>query len=391
MAWYAVVFPSLILNYFGQGAFVIARGGNIVEANSRGVPETMNLFYSMVDPVMLYPLLVLATVATIIASQALITGAYSLAEQAVQLGYCPRLTIVHTSQEVMGQIYVPFVNWMLMVACIVLALEFQESARLADAYGVAVIGTMIITTILVFRVMRVCWRWALLPAGAVLLGFLAVDVPFLVGNLDKVATGGWVPLVVGGVLFVLMTTWRRGQMILQDPSITQSFRFPLKHFVREIGETNPNRDTEIAVFMTAAPDMVPAALLQMVERTKVLPGRLVLFHIKSVAVPRVADHFAIEVRDYGQNCFGVTARTGFLEAPDMVRFLKICGQKGLDLDPTKVFFYLSRLTLKLTRQPNLWGWRKALFAFMLQNARSAASYYHLPADRVVELGRIIEF
>ncbi|MGE3806591.1 MAG: KUP/HAK/KT family potassium transporter, partial [Gemmataceae bacterium] len=316
-------------------------------------------------------------------------GAYSLAEQAIELGYLPRLTVIHTSQEMMGQIYVPFVNYALMIASILLVIQFRESARLADAYGVAVIGTMLITTLLLFQVMRLCWGWGWLSAGGILLLFLAVDVPFFVGNLTKIATGGWVPLLVGGVLFTIMTTWRKGRDKLNDPNNTQAFHFPLELFVHEITQNKPNRDAETAVFMTAAEDMVPMSLLRMYERTKVLPCRLVLFTVKGVPVPRVPVQEMLEVRHYGESCFGVTARTGFMQGANMLLFLRLCKRQGLELEPEHVYFYLSRMTLVTTR-PGLRGWREHLFAFLYHNARPATSYYRLPADRVVELGRMVE-
>ena len=390
LAWYLVAFPALLLNYFGQGAFVLSRHGDIVETNAQGVRETIHIFYAMLPPGFLYPMMLLATLATIIASQALISGAYSLAEQAVQLGYAPRMSVIHTSSEMIGQIYVPFINWSLMVACVLLVIEFKESSALANAYGIAVVGTMVITAVLLYQVMRTCWGWSGLHAGALLALFLAVDLPFLFSNLSKVLTGGWVPLLVGGALFAMMTTWRRGRLILSDPKNSQSFHFPLKHFVREITETGTTRDDETAVVMTAAEDMVPMVLLQSVQRTHVLPGRLILMSVQSRPIPYVKEDEAIAIRKYEAGCYGVTATHGFLEGPDMTHFLAACTRKGLELDPHQVYFYLSRMTLVTTGHSELPAWRKILFAFMYHNARAATSYYHLPPDRVVELGRLVE-
>src|SRR5262249_6816783 len=250
-----VAFPTLLVNYFGQGAFVLARiaaNQSIVEINAQGAAETIHIFYAMLHPALLYPMMVLATLATVIASQALISGAFSLAEQAVQLGYSPRLTVIHTSQQVMGQIYVPFVNWTLMVACVLLVVQFKESTNLANAYGIAVIGTMVITSVLLFAVMRSCWCWSLLSAGALLALFLAVDLPFLISNLSKVATGGWVPLLVGGVLFTLMTTWHRGRLLLAQPECSHALHLPLQQFIDDLSACKVNRDEETAVVMTGA-------------------------------------------------------------------------------------------------------------------------------------------
>lgn len=390
LAWYLVAFPALILNYFGQGAFVLSVEGNIIGTNEQNLPEVIHLFYAMLPSWLLYPVMIIAALATVIASQALISGAFSLAEQAVQLGYSPRLTVVHTSGEMMGQIYVPFVNWTLMIMCIWLVVQFKESTHLAAAYGIAVIGTMVITSVLVFEVMRVCWGWQLLTAGGLLALFLAVDLPFLFSNLSKVVTGGWVPLLVGGILFTMMTTWRRGRDILADPCQTGSFHFPIKQFIREVLETKCHRDEETAVVMTAADDMVPMVLLQTVHRMHVMPGRLVLFTVRARQVPKIADDDAVQIREYESGCYGVTAAHGFMEPPDVRRFLAICTRKGLALDPDKVYFYLSRMTLVTTGQCKLAGWRKRLFAFMYHNARPATSYYRLPPDRVVELGRLVE-
>jgi KUP system potassium uptake protein len=220
--------------------------------------------------------------------------------------------------------------------------------------------------------------------------FLAVDLPFFFSNLSKVFTGGWVPLMIAGVLFTLMTTWKRGWFLLTNPMNTQSFPYPLKLFVKQIAETNPSRNDETAVFMTSAEDMVPATLVRLVERTRVLPRRLVLFTVRTMRIPIVEDDDAIEIREYPEGCYGVTAKLGFMEPPRMPHFLELCARKGLDLDIHKVFFYLSRITIETTGQTKLAPWRKILFAIMYRNARSGVSYYHLPPDRVVELGRLID-
>ncbi len=390
LAWYGVVFPALLLNYFGQGAFILARDGHIVETTPEGTPKAILIFFEMVSPALLYPVLVISTLATIIASQALISGAFSLAEQAVQLGYLPRLKIVHTSGEVAGQIYVPVVNWALLLACVLLVVIFKDSSNLAAAYGIAVIGTMLITTLLLGEVTRLCWGWPPAATAALLALLLLVDVPFFVANLAKVVTGGWIPLLVGAGLFTLMTTWYRGRSLLQDPRNTRSFPMSLTQLIGWSQEMGARRDEATCVVLTAAEDRVPETVFAAMKRTRTLPKRLVLFTVRGEPVPRVAEEAVIEIRDYGQDLFGVTARHGFLEVPEMPRFLELCTRQGLDLDPQRVMFFISRMTVVPTGTTPLARWRKQLFAFLYLNARPATSYYHLPPDHVVELGRLIE-
>jgi KUP system potassium uptake protein len=361
-----------------------------VETNAAGTPKTILLFFEMVSPLLLYPVLVISTVATIIASQALISGAFSLAEQAVQLGYLPRLKIVHTSEEMAGQIYVPLVNWTLLGACVLLVLVFKSSSNLAAAYGIAVIGTMLITSLLVAEVSRVCWGWPWAAGAALLTLLLIVDVPFFVANLAKVLSGGWVPLVVGAMIFTLMTTWYRGRLLLLDPDNTRSYAITLKQLIGRIEEMGLRRDEATCVILTGAEDRVPETVFAAIKRTRVLPKRMVLFTVRSEPVPRVEAEDAIEIRDYGQDFFGVTARHGFLEVPHMPPFLELCKQKGLDLDPQRVMFFISRMTVVPTGSTPLATWRKHLFAFLYLNARPVTSYYQLPPDHVVELGRLIE-
>jgi len=390
LAWYSVVFPALLLNYFGQGAFILSRNGHIVSMNPQGASETILIFFEMVPPLLLYPVLVVSTLATIIASQALISGAFSLAEQALQLGYLPRLTIVHTSGEVAGQIYVPLVNWALLVACVLLVVIFKSSSNLAAAYGVAVIGTMLITTLLLAEVTRVCWGWPWAASATLLTLLLMVDVPFFLANLVKIFTGGWIPLLVGTLVFTLMSIWYRGQSLLRDPANTRSYAITLKQLIVRSEEMGFRRDEATCVVLTAAEDRVPESVFAAIKRTRVLPKRMVLFTIRGEPVPRVAQVDVIEIRDYGQEFFGVTARHGFLEVPQMPRFLELCARKGLDLDPQHVMFFISRMTVVPTGTTALATWWKQLFAFLYLNARPATAYYQLPPDQVVELGRLIE-
>lgn len=391
LAWYGVVFPALLLNYFGQGAFILSRNGAIVTTNAQGAPDTILIFFEMVGPLLLYPVLMVSTLATIIASQALISGAFSLAEQAVQLGYLPRLQIVHTSGEMTGQIYVPLVNWALLAACVLLVVAFKTSSNLAAAYGIAVIGTMLITSLLLAEVARVYWGWPRPAAAALLAALLLVDVPFFVANLAKVVSGGWVPLLVGAVLFTLMTTWYRGQRLLLDPNNTRSYPLTIRQLLGLIEEMGLRRDEATCVVLTSAEDRVPETVFASIKRTRVLPKRMILFTVRGEPVPQVEENDVVEIRDYGQDFFGVTARHGFMEVPRIPRFLEICKERGLDLDPQHVMFFISRMTVVPTGNTPLATWRKRLFAFLYLNARPATSYYHLPPDRVVELGRLIEF
>lgn len=390
LAWYGVVFPCLLLNYFGQGAFILSRNGQLVQTTADGVSKTILIFFEMVSPWQLYPVLVVSTLATIIASQALISGAFSLSEQAVHLGYLPRLTIVHTSGEMAGQIYVPLVNAALLIACVILVLVFKTSSNLASAYGVAVIGTMLITSILLAEVTRVCWAWSRAASLTLLTLLLLVDVPFFVANLAKVVSGGWVPLLVGLILYILMTTWYRGQLLLLDPRNTRSYPITLKHLLGRIDEMGLRRDEATCVILTGAEDRVPVTVFGAIKRTCVLPKRLVLFTVHGEPVPKIDAADSIEVRDYGQEFYGVTAHHGFMDVPDIPEFLKLCKLKGLELDPQHVMFFISRMTVVPTGTTPLATWRKRLFAFLYLNARPATSYYNLPPDRVVELGRLIE-
>jgi KUP system potassium uptake protein len=241
-----------------------------------------------------------------------------------------------------------------------------------------------------FQVMRSVWRWSLPAAGALLTLFLIVDVPFVVANLVKIPTGGWVPLLVGGILFTMMSTWRRGRALLMDSSRRGEATSTLRSFVERLEEKEPIRDAETAIVLAAHEDTLPFAFLGLVRRMNVTPQRLVVLTVRAQPVPKVAEDDAIEIRDYEQGCYGVTAKHGFMEAPNVARFLALCTCKGLELDPQKVYFYLSRLTVVTTGQAKLPAWQKSLFSIMYHNSQPATSHYHLPPSRVVELGQIVE-
>jgi len=379
LAWYIVVFPALLLNYFGQGAVVIHTHGDAKE----------NPFYAMATGYLHYPLVVIATLAAVIASQALISGAFSIARQAVQLGYCPRLTVVHTSSRKIGQIFVPGVNGTLMIACCGLVLAFGDSSRLAAAYGVAVVGTMAITSMLFFAMARRHWGWSLPKAGALAAVFLAIDLTFLTPNLTKLFYGGWFPLFVAAGVFGLMTTWKRGRSLLGE-SLAKA-RLPLDIFLRNLaGATQTVRVPGTAVFMTSDPTGTPVVLMHHFKHNKVLHERVILLSVSTEEMPTVPPASRAQVNDLGQGFFQVKAVYGYMQTPSVADIFRCCEAAGLKADPAQVSFYLGRETLITTPKPGMSHWRKTLFSLMSRNALSAVAYFGIPPNRVVELGTQIE-
>jgi KUP system potassium uptake protein len=378
VAWYVVVFPALLLNYFGQGALLLAKGP----------AADANPFYLLAPPHLVYPLVALATAAAIIASQSLISGAFSLAQQAVQLGYSPRLTIVHTSQVARGQIYVPEINAGLMVACCGLVLAFQKSTNLAAAYGIAVVGTMAVTTVLLYAVARERWGWTVAAAGILTACFLTVDLAFLFSNVTKVRHGGWVPIVVGGMIFTVMTTWKRGRGELAAKLRAESF--PIEFFLTDLPTHMPLRVSGTAVFMTSDVGATPVVLLHHYKHNKVLHERVILLSVRGESVPFVPQVERADVRDLGSGFFQVVAHYGFMQTPNVPEILRIAGARGLKVRTSECSFFLGRETLLTTGQVKMWRWRKALFAFLSRNARSATAFFGIPPNRVLELGTQIE-
>ncbi len=376
-AWYLIVLPGLLLNYFGQGVLLLENGAAV-----------SNPFFELAPAWGLYPLVGLATAATIIASQALISGSFSLTQAAVQLGYMPRFTIVHTSETAQGQIYIPAVNRALMVFCILLVLGFQESSELADAYGMAVMGTMTTTTFLFYAVARERWGWSRLKAGATISVFLLFDLSFLGANLVKFFEGGWFPLAVGAALFAAMTTWKRGRA--EVGQLLEDTRLPLEFFLQDVEATGCPRVPGTAVVMTSALEGVPSVLLHHFKHNKVLHERVVLMSFVSEVRPEVPDARRLEVTAYEQGFYRVTAQFGFMETPRVPQVLELCAARGLTLELPETTFFLGRETLLATGPSAMATWRKRLFAILQRNAPAATAYYGIPPNRVVELGAQLE-
>jgi KUP system potassium uptake protein len=376
LAWFCAAFPALLANYFGQGALLLTKGA--VE----------NPFYETVSGPLRWGLIAIATVAAVVASQALISGAFSLTQQAVQLGYWPRVTIVHTSGKAEGQIYVPEVNYALMVGCIVLVLAFQDSGRFASAYGIAVTGTMAITSILFYGVAR-RWGWNRFAAGGLVALFLVMDLSFFGANVHKIADGGWFPLTIGAAMFVLMTTWHRGRQLLREEFL--KLTLPLDLFMADVAATNPPRVSGTAVFMTSNPEGAPPVLLHHFKHNKVLHEQVILLSIATQHVPEIArDETVEEIKDLGQGFYQVRAQYGFMETPNVLEVLAVCAAKGLETRDSDTSFFLGRETLIISDKGGMAKWRKVIFAFMSRNARPANAFFHIPPNRVVELGTQIE-
>jgi KUP system potassium uptake protein len=379
VAWYACVFPALLINYFGQGALLLER------PTAAGNP-----FYALVPGGWLYPMVVLATFATVIASQALISGAFSLTRQAVQLGYLPRVTVVHTSGKTEGQIYIPEVNRLLMVACVALVLGFRSSSNLASAYGIAVTGTMTITSILSYWVARDRWGWSFARAGGLLLFLLAIDVSFFASCSAKMAGGGWLPLALGAGMFSVMLTWNRGRTLLGEKIAADTL--PLELFLADVETTRPHRVSGTAVFLSSTRRGTPNVLLHHFKHNKVLHEQVVILSVTTDAIPEVPDPLKIRLRRFPHGFWAVTAHFGFMESPDVKDILRRCRERGLVMELGDTSFYLGHETLVIKRGARgMADWRKFLFRFLSRNARSATDFFAIPANRVVEIGAQIEF
>jgi len=373
VAWNTVVFPALALNYFGQAALVLSK------------PETVeNPFFLMAPDWALIPLVALATMATVIASQAVISGAYSVTQQAIQLGFCPRLEIRHTSDKQVGQIFMPRVNWGLLLGVVALVVVFRTSSNLAAAYGIAVTGTMTVTTLLAFVVARHSWGWGLILAGIAAVFFLVIDVAFLSSNLLKILDGGWMPLAVASGLLLMMITWRQGRGIMARRLAENSLG--VEGFARRLKEKDQLRVPGTAVFMTSNPDLAPYAMLHNLKHNKVLHERNVMLTVEGLDIPRVADHDRVELHEIQPNFMRLIVRYGFMETPDIPHAMAACARFGVKFDMMQTSFFLGRETLIPSTRPEMSRWREEMFILMARNATSATEFFRIPTDRVVELG-----
>jgi KUP system potassium uptake protein len=378
VAWFAVVLPALLLNYFGQGALLLR------------VPQAVaNPFYLLAPRWALYPLLLIATLAAIVASQALISGVFSLAQQAVQLGFSPRTTIVHTSAREHGQIYVPQINKLLMVGTLLIVAGFKSSAALGAAYGIAVTGTMAITTLLFAVVARTKWGWPLWRVVALAAFFFAFDFAFLGANALKIVEGGWVPLAIALGVLTLMTTWKLGREALYE--IMKSRSLPIELLLGEIERRPPPRVAGTAVFLTSDAEGASVVLLHHLKHNKALHEQVVLLSVKPADVPYVEGEERMTVKPLGQGFFRVVIRSGFMETPDVPELLKVGAEHGLRTKAMETSYYLGREQLIPAGTAKMARWRKKLFVLMSRNAQSAARFFGLPSNRVVELGAQIEF
>jgi KUP system potassium uptake protein len=348
-----------------------------------------NPFFHLTPGWALYPMVGLATLATVIASQAVISGAYSLTRQAIQLGYCPRLMIEHTSEQEIGQVYLPWINWGLYLAVIGLVLGFGSSSNLAGAYGIAVTATMATNSLLIFFVMRKLWNWPLAVALPISAFFLVIDLSFLSANFVKIVEGGWFPVLIGIGVFVLLSTWERGREILFER--LRPGAIPLQPFIKSITDHPPARVHGTAVFLTASQEGVPHALLHNLNHNKVLHERILLLTVRSEDIPHVPDDQRVEVVPLGHDFFRVTVHYGFKDEPDLPRALQLAGeQSGMEFNMMETSFFLSRQTLVPTPSDSMALWREKLFAAMSRNAASATVFFKIPTNRVVELGTRIE-
>ena len=377
-AWFGLVFPALLLNYFGQGALLITN------------PEAIqNPFYLLAPTWALYPLLIISTLATVIASQAVISGAFSMTRQAIQLGYCPRMTVLHTSGEEIGQVYVPAINWLLMVAVFILVLSFESSTALASAYGLAVTGTMISTTLLAFIVIQALWKWNKYNSIAFLSIFLSVDLAFIFSNSLKIPTGGWLPLVVGTVLFLIMTTWIKGREQLSEYMDEKRVLF---EELEDKVKVKLIRVPGTAIYLTRSLHGVPQVLLQNLSHNHVLHERIIVLSIVTTNEPYVDENHRLKIRTFGDNqgFYRVKLYYGFKESADVRRALELCVQEGLNIDPKDTTFFIGSESISFRNRNALSNWRRALFSYLFHNSSSAIEFFKIPVDQIMEIGIRIE-
>jgi KUP system potassium uptake protein len=377
IAWFAFVLPALVLNYFGQGALLLRDGA-----------AARQPFFLLVPSWALLPLVGIATLAAIIASQALISGAFSLTQQAVQLGYAPRLDIEHTSSHEVGQVYVPQVNWALMICTILIVIGFGSSSALAAAYGIAVTMTMVITTVLLHVIAVKRWHWPTPVVACVTAVFLTVDLTFFGANLLKVFQGGWLPILIGGFIFMLMTTWKTGRRIVAERLTARAI--PIDHFMSVIVAAPPVRVPGTSIFMTAQPRGTPPALAHNLRHNKVMHEYVVLLTVATAPVPHVSDETRITVDALGHGVSTMRLVYGFMEDPNVPDALRAAQGKGLEIDADDITYFLGRETILVTRRRGMAIWREKVFVLMTRNAVRATAFFHLPPERVVELGVQVE-
>ena len=373
MAWFAVVLPALVLNYFGQAALVLS------EPTSRENP-----FFLLFPDWALIPVVILATAATVIASQAVITGAYSLARQAVQLGILPRMRVLFTSETTTGQIYMPRINWLLFTAVVILTVSFGSSASLAFAYGISVSAAMVVDSLLAFVVVRYCWHWPLPLAVTVIGPFLLLESAFVAANSVKILSGGWVPLLIGTALVLIMLTWRRGTMILADKARRQEVS--LQDLVKRLDAKPPHRVPGTAIFLTGDPDGAPSSLLHNLKHNKIIHERNIILTIRTEPTPRVSAADRVTIEELSPTFQRVIMTFGYMETPNILKGIAACRREGLIFDIMATSFFLSRRSLKASPHSGMPVWQDKLFIALAGAADSATGYFHIPAERVVEIG-----
>ena len=378
LSWYLIVLPGLLLNYFGQCALLLQN------------PEIANgyPFYALAPQSLLYPMVGLATISTIIASQAMISGVYSLTQQAIQLGFSPRMRIIHTSAHAKGQIYIPTVNWVLMIACLTLVLVFEESSRLASAYGIAVTATMAITSFLYFKVTRIKWHWPLWKSAPLLMLFLLFDCSFLGANMLNVVDGGWITISIAAIIATSMITWRDGRAFLAKHY--SSMRMPADVFLKDIEELSLPRISGTAVFMSITPEGIPHTLLHLLKHNEALHERVLMLSVLSEETPTIDENERVTIEDLGHGFFRIKAHYGFMEIPNIIKILDRLSNKGITVDIYSTSFFLGRETLLATGTNPMAQWRKFLFIYMSRNSWNATSFFSLPPERVIELGIQVE-
>jgi KUP system potassium uptake protein len=393
LAWFALVLPALLINYFGQGALML-----------RDPSAAANPFFNLAPRAALLPLVILALLAASIASQALISGAFSLTQQSVQLGYSPRVTIIHTSKEEAGQIFVPEINKLLMIGCLLLVIIFGDSTALGAAYGIAVTGTMAITSLLFYAVARSRWNWPALQIASLTAAFLTIDLSLFAANVIKIEHGGWVPIAIAIVVFTLMSTWKKGRSLLTQALNAGSL--PLDLFLSDVARRKPPRVPGTAVFMTSSADGVPVVLLHHLKHNKVLHEQVILMSVLTQEVPEIPPGERVHVERLEHGFFRITAKYGFMETPNVPAILQHARDSGIRARPNDTTFYLGRERIIVadgqtrpgsrrvpegSRVPRMARWRKKIFVVMARNARSATEFFGIPPNRVVELGAQVEF